>query len=260
MHDKLDTQRSILMAVIAIVVTCGAVGAFVVLTGQWGRQIDEIVSTTVTVGVASLFMLISVAAWIRRRWFPLGPIACVMNLAALAMLMFVIWRPPRLWAGLDYFEFVMAFSFFSSGLTHACLLALADLRPEYRWVRRATVVSAASVVALVVGASVGGATGSAWEQCSGIAAIVMVCGTIAVGILHRLSRIKNQQNTRTFEFSVSLVCPRCATTTEIAVGHSRCSSCGLRFNLEIDEDQCGACGYPLYKLTSDRCPECGAKV
>jgi len=127
-------------------------------------------------------------------------------------------------------------------------------------VRRATVVAAASLVALICVALMGSTTGSAWDQCAGFVAIVMVCGTIAVGILHRLSKIKNQQSTRTFDFSVSLVCPRCAASAEIFVGRSRCPSCGLRFHLEIDEDQCQGCGYPLYKLTSDRCPECGMRL
>ena len=103
----------------------------------------EIISTTFAVGVASLFVLIASAAWIRRRWFPLGPIACVVDVMAVALLLFVIWRPFSFRDSVDYVEIVGSFYFFAAGLTHACLVALAELRREYRWVRRATVMAAA---------------------------------------------------------------------------------------------------------------------
>ena len=33
-----------------------------------------------------------------------------------------------------------------------------------------------------------------------------------------------------------------------------------RFVIEIEENVCEKCGYPLYKLESAACPECGTAV
>ena len=57
-----------------------------------------------------------------------------------------------------------------------------------------------------------------------------------------------------FEF-----CPRCGTQQRFARGTSKCAECGLRVIVEFEEPRC-ACGYLLYKLTGEVCPECGRKL
>ena len=90
--------------------------------------------------------------------------------------------------------------------------------------------------------------------------ILTGCGAICVPILHRLSAMPVVEHMVTTKLMLTLTCPRCESRQELPVGHSKCSKCGLRMNIEIEEEHCSKCGYVLYKLTSDRCPECGTPI
>jgi rRNA maturation protein Nop10 len=59
---------------------------------------------------------------------------------------------------------------------------------------------------------------------------------------------------------VTLLCPRCGKKQQVPVGQSECSGCRLRIRVQIEEPRCAQCGYLLYGLTSDRCPECGTAI
>ncbi len=56
-----------------------------------------------------------------------------------------------------------------------------------------------------------------------------------------------------------IVCPRCRSEEDMPVGRNHCSRCGLRITLDLEEPRC-TCGYLLYKLQSNRCPECGKEI
>jgi hypothetical protein len=51
-------------------------------------------------------------------------------------------------------------------------------------------------------------------------------------------------------------CPLCQTIQAFPAGQTKCKYCSLVVNLRFEEPRC-ECGYSLYKLASDRCPECG---
>ena len=54
-------------------------------------------------------------------------------------------------------------------------------------------------------------------------------------------------------------CPRCGKPQRFARGTSKCAECGLHVIVEFEEPRC-ECGYLLYKLTGDVCPECGRRI
>ena len=54
-------------------------------------------------------------------------------------------------------------------------------------------------------------------------------------------------------------CPRCRAEQQLPIGLVRCSECGFALLIEIQEPRC-ACGYLLYQLRGETCPECGRKV
>lgn len=57
-----------------------------------------------------------------------------------------------------------------------------------------------------------------------------------------------------------VVCPRCESEVEVASNRqTRCPACRLRFRLVVEEPRC-VCGYVLYRLEGDTCPECGRRV
>lgn len=59
---------------------------------------------------------------------------------------------------------------------------------------------------------------------------------------------------------VSMTCPRCnATMVAHSNRESRCPACRLKVRVEIEEPRC-SCGYLLYQLESDTCPECGKHI
>ena len=59
---------------------------------------------------------------------------------------------------------------------------------------------------------------------------------------------------------VSMTCPRCQAAVQAQSNReSRCSSCRLKIRIEVEEPRCG-CGYLLYELESDVCPECGKGI
>ena len=140
------------------------------------------------------------------------------------------------------------------------LLSLARMRRQYGWVRWVTVMLATILGGLISYMIITGDDQEPWLRLMGILAIGDVCGTIAVPILHRISAIRAREEVRTVELLLSLTCPRCDKTQKLPVGRTKCSGCGLRLSIDIEEEQCEHCGYPLYRLTSAVCPECGTPI
>ena len=96
-------------------------------------------------------------------------------------------------------------------------------------------------------------------------AIFAFCGLVVGAVVQRLLGRGEPERGRTIPWRLSMqaTCPRCGLAQPLTVGGggegSRCGRCRLRILVEIDEPRC-ACGYVLYKLSGDACPECGRPV
>lgn len=99
------------------------------------------------------------------------------------------------------------------------------------------------------------------EILSVIAAVAGAASLVGVVVLPRLA---GQVKARAPEsmpgrLRLEMTCPKCNTDQVAGTGLHRCPSCGLRAIIEVEEPRCG-CGYLLYRLAGDQCPECGREI
>lgn len=94
-----------------------------------------------------------------------------------------------------------------------------------------------------------------------IGGICAGCGTIALAIVAWMNRKAEHVMIAPADLhEIQLQCPACQTKQTMPLGDGTCRECGLRFLIKIDEPRCESCGYLLYRLKSDRCPECGTSI
>ncbi|MBI5763922.1 MAG: hypothetical protein HZA51_10400 [Planctomycetes bacterium] len=254
-------QRKLLFAFIGSIVCCAVVGIYCLLVGGMGRTEERILGTTAAVGACSMLALAAAIPWERRRWHPIGPVSIMAIVAALGLTVYLIWFDtyPH-FLDIRWERFAISAWVFACALPTVGLLSLARLRSNLQVVLGLTIVSIATLVLMLQVAIFCDYDVDNWMRGIGVFAILSACGTITVPILHRVSAIKTTESVQTTELSISMTCPRCSTTQVLAAGRSACSSCHLRFHIEIEEDNCVKCGYPLYQLKSAVCPECGTPI
>lgn len=106
--------------------------------------------------------------------------------------------------------------------------------------------------------------GGDWdERIIGVLTILAAGGTIVALVLSILERharrAGGESMPRSGRLRLELVCPRCGSPQQLAAGPSRCGACGLKFTIEVEEPRC-ECGFLLYQLTGEKCPECGREI
>ncbi len=253
------TQRSLLYTLILSLSACGLIGISILLRGTFGTLEGRVLASTATIGGAAILALAAAVAWESRRWQPVGPAGMAAVGVALLLVLVLIWdlRPG---SPFDWFERSTATCcVVAVALPHIALLALARLHRGFEWVRLGTVVVIVALSILISWIIWLEPPGDFWARLIGVFAILDACGTIAVPILHRVSRIHEREQYVTVALEVSLTCPRCGVTQTRPTGLSQCA-CGLKFRVEVQEEHCKKCGYSLYQAPSGTCPECGTPV
>ncbi|MCH8879125.1 MAG: hypothetical protein IID34_04495 [Planctomycetes bacterium] len=152
-------------------------------------------------------------------------------------------------------------------IAHASLASLCPLTAGQRWMLWGTVAAATLTAGLADLLIVGdrllhftrNETSFLWRG-TGASGILAGCGTLALVVLAALNREIDYEPGSKEMLSLFLTCPRCGKKQNVAIGEANCVACDLRISTRIEEPRCRKCGYLLYKLTSDRCPECGEVV
>ncbi|MBI5866345.1 MAG: hypothetical protein HZB38_17885, partial [Planctomycetes bacterium] len=200
-------------------------------------------------------------AWEGKRWHPIGPLGMIVVAIAFLLLLSLIWdirpTPRRLFD--EYERMTACVGVVAVAFPHVALLSLARLNRGFEWVRMGTTGVIGLLALMIVGVIWVEPNDDFVPRMIGILAILDACGTLAVPILHRVSRIHEREQYVTTELEVSLTCPRCGVAQTRPTGLSRCA-CGLKIRVEIEEEHCPKCGYSLYKATGGVCPECGTPV
>ena len=255
------TQRSLLLAFVSSIACCGVVGIYCLLIGRMGSLEGRILATASVVGGASMLALAGAVPWERRRWHPIGPLGVLSTAVAMVLLLIAVWLEPSY--GTSFYEAMGVSCVIGIALPCIGLLSLARLKRQYGWVRRMTIVAIvllATSISYVIVDPFSWRSEEFWMRLIGIFSILSACGTIAVPIMHRVSIIRVREEVKTVELLLTMTCPRCEKSQQLPAGRSRCTQCGLKFRIDIEEEQCRTCGYPLYRLTSAVCPECGTPI
>jgi len=196
-----------------------------------------------------------------RRWRSIGLVAAGV---ASGMWLCDIW----IGAGSDPgFVIFVTLTCAAAVIAHASLASLCPLTAGQRWMLWGTVAAATLTAGLVDLVTAGdrllhlgrNETSILWRGI-GASGILAGCGTLALVVLAALNRRIDYEPGSKEMLSLFLACPRCGKKQNVAIGEARCVACDLRISTRIEEPRCRKCGYLLYKLTSDRCPECGETV
>ncbi len=265
--QQIQRERSRCLARVGAVL-CAIVLALLLVgvwkTTRWPRfEYDwwESAGAVSTYGLLVVLCLVDAGTPRWRRWRWIGVAAAGV---AATMWLYDIW----VGAGSDPgFVAFVTLTCVAAVVAHASLASLCPLTAGQRWMLWGTVVAAmltAGLVDLVLASErllhLGRYETSILWRGIGASGILAGCGTLALVVLAVLNRQIDYEPGSKEMLSLFLACPRCGKKHNVAIGEASCVACDLRISTRIEEPRCRKCGYLLYKLTSDRCPECGEAV
>ncbi len=239
-----------------------ALGVVVIIFEQnFGRFGERALATSLLVGGFSLVCLACAIVLDRKVLRGLMWAGVATSLAALAMWLGMVWVEPYIYAE-EVAKSAGTLTIACIWIAHVGMLSLLPLRrPAWRVLRLVTIALAAALALLINGVM----WTESFEDWAGkslaVLSILVSCGTVVTPVLSLIEHLRMKQHPRALgkKIFVSLTCPRCGEGQKLAAGKARCGSCGLRINIEVEEPLC-ECGYLLYELTGDHCPECGREI
>lgn len=145
------------------------------------------------------------------------------------------------------------------------LIRLPTLRGTGVAVLRIGGIAVAAIAAVILAGTIWAESGEdTFFKAVGVFTALAIGALFTVYVLAGIARLKQAREgdsvISALTLPVSLTCPRCNTSNEIPANRpARCEHCNLRLTVQIEEPRC-VCGYLLYQLESDTCPECGRDV
>ncbi|MHC4218156.1 MAG: zinc ribbon domain-containing protein [Planctomycetota bacterium] len=201
-------------------------------------------------GTAAAAALIGAGTGDRRYWRWLGVAA---SAGAVVLLL------REIWANKGELETWSLFAAASVYVAWANLIMRVPLKPGQGWLRLATLIAGAAT-AVLSELIIFDYDRELVTRGDAAAAILTACGTLALAVLARLNRRVDFEPMPREMRNITLFCPRCRKKQSLELGGAECKSCGLRIEVRAEEPRCAQCGYLLYQLTSDNCPECGTPI
>lgn len=244
-----------------------ALGVFAILFDGVGSRTFEILATALLVGGFSTIALICAIVQGKGRFAGLMWTGIGTGGGALLTWLLLIWFDPWAWFNNYEVEEHLAtvggtFTTLSLWSAHYGLLSLPRLDREPHRVIRACTLGLAGALGLAMILVLWTQAYEEWSaKMIGVLTVLASCGTVVTPVLALIEHLarRGEPETLARRVEIDLSCPRCGTAQRVRAGGARCKSCGLRVNVDVEEPRCW-CGYLLYKLESDRCPECGRAV
>ena len=260
-----------LWIVVGSAIAGAAIGIVGILAGDWSSAGLQLIGSCVTIFIAASLAFLCVLVLDRGilsslMWLGIG--ACW--LSALLWLFF-IWFAEQLFSRGEVSDYLLVVGIVNTLAAWSTYFGLMYWLPvttgSLRSLRRVTLSLASSFACILIILYVLGLSklnSELFSVLSRVLGIVGIAGfglTIVTVVLTFVVRAREKTNRDTMSerFIVEIVCPRCDTSNKLKRGTGKCSKCSLRIRVEIEEPRC-SCGYSVYRLASDRCPECGRAI
>ncbi len=259
-------RKAFLWSMIVSLSLSAALGVIAIVFENFWRADEEALGTALLVGAFSMICLVCAFVLEKRRarWIMWTGVGC--SLGALSIWLLIIWTNPWQWGGGDWEELLVKVG---TPLTTICLwsahlglLILLRLTGSIqRIVRKSTLVLVAALGVTIIGVVCFEEFEEWTAKLIAVLSILGACGTVVTPVLALIEFLAGRGEAETIptKVQVRLACPRCHVQQELSAGPSKCAQCGLRITIEVQEPRC-ECGYQLYRLESERCPECGREV
>jgi hypothetical protein len=264
------SNRAVLLVVGLGLIGLGMLTGIATLVLPANTLPTELIWTVSITGVYAIGAMVVITA-AGRAWRVRN--ACL-GFAAVSLAAFIltIWMPSSVrWSTQEWIMRTGTIPLVIS-LTMVHRMVLGRLRPRSsvgRWSRltgmTAGLIGAIIIIALVL---LGDYLSGIYDieemvmRTLGVVLIVAAGASISAGLVWFFERRPEHDEPGLLDegVPVSLTCPRCATAISARSRRdSRCPGCRLLVRVEVDEPRC-SCGYLLYQLIGDTCPECGKGV
>lgn len=259
MAIRLATKRIFLTCLVVSVVSSAVLGIAAMVFQQNWRVQQRLIMTAVVTGLYSLGALAASIPFDRGHWRVASGAGIATLVIAFVLTVPVVWL-PQLEDSDAYGRFVGSIATIGGLLAHMSLISMARVSSRFRWLQLLTIVSSFLLATTIIGMIIVNPSypnSQLWATSIGLCVLLAACGSIVIPIAQVLNRIQTAEQVETVDLEMTIICPRCRLQQVVASGPCICAQCKLRFKIEIEEPRCEKCGYLLYQLTENRCPECG---
>jgi hypothetical protein len=228
-------RKLALRALIGSIALSALTGIYVLVVGGDGQLEGRILVTALSISGVSILVMACGAALEQGKLGPLPLGGTAAAVIGFILLMVLIWDlgDHRVWA-----QGAMTSIVLSAGAALACLLSLAALAPRFRWVRALGFLSdvALAITLILLIWDLLDPESDVLGRVIGVQAILLGAATVAVPILHRMSRPDELPPGAASPGATGSVryCAVCGHGLTAASDEAiTCPRCGARFRVEF---------------------------
>lgn len=254
--------RVLLWTMVGSLLAAAGLGLMAVIFPVNWQTGEQIFVTLLLVGAFCIPTFACAMVLRKRRLVPLMWMSVAFLAVALVLWLVLVWISMS-W---EYEEWVIRPAVVANTIgawgAHLGMLSLMQLKGRLaRLVRQCTLAFAGILAAMIVLVVFSTPESDLYFKGLLVVIILTVCGTFVTPVLAVIEVVQARSNHGSvpLQVKVDLTCPRCGSAERLSTGLAKCSTCGLRIALELEEPRC-SCGYLLYKLQGDACPECGRVI